>query len=95
MITIYTTTACPKCTATKRALTKAGHQFEEVTITNEIADELKADGYTQAPVVITDSASWDGFRPDKIKQLADYTIAAPGRDSASPVIIAQVEHHSL
>lgn len=95
MITIYTTTACPKCTATRRQLAKQGLSYNEVPITPEIADQLKADGYTQAPVIVTDTASWDGFRPDKIKQLNNYTIAAPGRDSASPVIIAQVEHHSV
>ena len=95
MITVYTTPSCVKCTATKRELVKRGHQFTEVTITPEIAAELKADGYTQAPVVIAENDAWDGFRPDRSQNVSDYSIAVAGRDSTNPVIIATVEHHSI
>lgn len=95
MITIYTTPSCPKCFATKRELDKNGHTYEEIQIDPEIAEELKDDGFTQAPVVHTDTDAWDGFRPDKIRAIGNYTIATSGREDANPVIIATVEHHSL
>ena len=33
-------------------------------------EKVKALGYLQAPVVITDEDHWAGFRPDKIDELA-------------------------
>lgn len=33
-------------------------------------ERVKALGYLQAPVVITDEDHWSGFRPDKIDELA-------------------------
>jgi hypothetical protein len=33
-------------------------------------EQVKALGYLQAPVVITDEDHWSGFRPDKIDELA-------------------------
>ena len=33
-------------------------------------EQVKALGYLQAPVVITDEDHWAGFRPDKIDELA-------------------------
>ena len=69
MITVYTTPNCPKCNATKWVLAKVGHKFEEVIVTEAIADELSAVGFVGAPVVVTDYDSWEGYRPDLIKGL--------------------------
>ena len=33
-------------------------------------EQVKALGYMQAPVVVTDEGHWSGFRPDKIDELA-------------------------
>lgn len=33
-------------------------------------ERLKALGYMQAPVVVTEQDHWSGFRPDKIEELA-------------------------
>ena len=37
---------------------------------NSPLEQVKALGYLQAPVVITDEDHWSGFRPDKIDELA-------------------------
>lgn len=77
-ITVYTKPACVQCTATKRALDKAGVSYDLVDIS---ADDAARDfcvelGHKQAPVVVTDNAHWSGFRPDRIKDLAAGTAVA-------------------
>ena len=71
-ITVYTKPACVQCTATKRALDKAGLEYTTVDITEDAAaaDHLKALGFLSAPVVITDDDAWTGYRPDSVKALA-------------------------
>ncbi|WMY75274.1 glutaredoxin-like protein NrdH [Buttiauxella selenatireducens] len=70
-ITIYTRNDCVQCHATKRAIESRGFTFELVNLdlTPEAADDLRAQGYRQLPVVITDQESWSGFRPDMINRL--------------------------
>ena len=48
------------------------HQNTASDLTEEpgARDVVKAMGYMQAPVVVTDSDHWSGFRPDKIATLA-------------------------
>ena len=81
MITVYTKPACVQCTATFRALDSRGIDYRAVDLTEEPGafDVVKAMGYMQAPVVVTDSDHWSGFRPDKIATLA-------GSGSASYVV---------
>jgi len=71
-ITVYTKPACVQCNATYRALDKKGIPYKVVDISQdaEALDRLKALGYMQAPVVVTDADHWSGFRPDKIEELA-------------------------
>lgn len=71
MITVYTKPACVQCTATKRALDKAGLEYDMVDISmdDEARDYVMALGHLQAPVVVTGDAHWSGFRPDRIKAL--------------------------
>lgn len=70
MITVYTRPGCVQCTATKRQFARVGIPFEEIVINHEIADDLKADGWTTLPVVIpTRGNPWQGFKPDQIKTL--------------------------
>lgn len=70
-ITIYTRNDCVQCHATKRAIEGRGFTFDLVNLdlTPEAADDLRAQGYRQLPVVITDQESWSGFRPDMINRL--------------------------
>lgn len=70
-ITIYTRNNCVQCHATKRAMESRGFDFELIDIDHhpDAADSLRAQGYRQLPVVVTDDASWSGFRPDMINRL--------------------------
>ncbi|RNE62185.1 glutaredoxin-like protein NrdH [Cryobacterium tepidiphilum] len=72
-ITVYTKPSCVQCTATYRALDNKGIEYNVLDLSaDETALEtVKALGYLQAPVVITDEDHWSGFRPDKIQELAD------------------------
>ncbi|WP_314216613.1 glutaredoxin-like protein NrdH [Pseudarthrobacter equi] len=72
MVTVYTRPGCVQCDATERALDKKGigHLTVDVTKDPEVLERIKALGYMQAPVVVTDQGHWSGFRPDKIEELA-------------------------
>ena len=71
-ITVYTKPSCVQCTATYRALDNKGIEYDilDVTADENALETVKALGYLQAPVVITDEDHWSGFRPDKIAGLA-------------------------
>ena len=71
-VTIYTTPNCPACSHTINWLKRRGmsyevHKLEDSTPAMELA---KAMGWTTAPIVIADAASWSGFRPDLIDQIS-------------------------
>lgn len=70
-IKIYTRNDCVQCHATKRAIENRGLSFDLINLDlhPEAADELRAQGYRQLPVVITEQESWSGFRPDMINRL--------------------------
>lgn len=70
--TVYTKPQCVQCDATIKALNKAGLEYELVDITadDDARDYVMALGHLQAPVVVTDTDHWAGFRPDRIKNLA-------------------------
>ena len=72
-VTVYTKPNCVQCTATKRALTKAGIAFDLVDITADDAarDYVVSLGYQQAPVVVNAADHRSGFRTEQIKALAD------------------------
>lgn len=72
-ITVYTKPACPQCNVTHKALDKAGliHVVVDVTAVPEAYDYVTALGYSQVPVVVAGDAHWSGFRPDRIKELAE------------------------
>ena len=71
-VTVFTKPYCPQCDATKRQLTKQGVIFETVNLEQnpETLAQLQQAGFQQAPVVITPDASWTGYRPDLIRELA-------------------------
>ena len=70
-ITVYTKPQCVQCGATIKALDKAGITYELVDLTTDIDARhyVMALGHLQAPVVVTDTDHWAGFRPDRIKNL--------------------------
>ncbi|KQH79670.1 MULTISPECIES: redoxin NrdH [Mycobacterium] len=77
-ITVYSKPACVQCVATYKALDKQGIDYQKVDITldPEARDYVMALGYLQAPVVVADNAHWSGFRPDRIKALAETALSA-------------------
>ena len=78
MITVYTKPACVQCNATFRALDSRGVEYRTVDLSKDpnALDVVKAMGYMQAPVVVTEHDHWSGFRPDKIGTLDQSTGAA-------------------
>ncbi|MGY4721512.1 glutaredoxin-like protein NrdH [Naumannella cuiyingiana] len=77
-VTVYTKPGCVQCTATYRALDKAGIDYEIIDLTTDDAAlaHSKDLGYFAAPIVITATDHWSGFRPDKIAALAKADAAA-------------------
>ncbi|MDY3128189.1 MAG: glutaredoxin-like protein NrdH [Corynebacterium sp.] len=77
-ITLYTKPACVQCTATKKALDRAGLTYTAVDISldEEARDYVMALGYVQAPVVEVNGEHWSGFRPERIKALASASVSA-------------------
>ncbi len=71
-VTVYTKPACVQCNATYRALDKKGIAYKTVDMSQdpEALEQVRALGFMQAPVVMTEADSWSGFRPDKIEELA-------------------------
>lgn len=72
-ITVYSKPACVQCTATYRALDKIGHDYTVVDISQDAdaRDYVMSLGHLQAPVVVVDGEHWSGYRPDRIKALAE------------------------
>ncbi|HED2267192.1 MAG: glutaredoxin-like protein NrdH [Citrobacter freundii] len=70
-IIIYTRNNCVQCHATKRAMESRGFDFEMVNVDlqPDLADNLRAQGFRQLPVVVAGETSWSGFRPDMINRL--------------------------
>jgi glutaredoxin-like protein NrdH len=69
-IAVYIKPACVQCTATYRALDKAGIDYTTVDISQDAAarDYVMSLGYLQAPVVVVDAEThWSGLprRPNQ------------------------------
>ena len=73
MVTLFSKPACVQCTATVRALDGRGigYRVRDLSEDPEALEKVKALGYLQAPVVVTDEDHWSGFRPDLINELAE------------------------
>lgn len=71
MVTIFTKNSCNPCRLTKRAMDSAGISYVErnVDLDPQALTEALESGFTSSPVVVTDTTSWSGFRPDNIKAL--------------------------
>ncbi|MGP9587229.1 glutaredoxin-like protein NrdH [Micrococcaceae sp. AOP34-BR2-30] len=70
-ITVYSKPACVQCTATLRALDDAGVEYAVIDLMEDAQalDRVRSLGHLQAPVVVTETDHWSGFRPDKITNL--------------------------
>ncbi|GLE59059.1 glutaredoxin-like protein NrdH [Mycobacteroides chelonae] len=76
-VVVYTKPQCVQCNATYKALDKAGIDYQVIDITEvpEARDHVLSLGYLQAPVVVAGDEHWSGFRPDRIKTLAQAVAA--------------------
>jgi glutaredoxin-like protein NrdH len=73
-ITVWTNESCVQCDMTKKVMTRYGINYEEMSLQEHplVLDTFKAQGFTSAPIVTTDTKTWSGFRMDKIKSLASH-----------------------
>ena len=74
-ITVYSKPACQRCEATTRLLDKleANYQVIDVTVDAAAYELVTSLGYQEAPVVITDTGHWSGFRIDQIRAAVSAT----------------------
>lgn len=77
-ITVYSKPSCVQCTATYRALDRAGLEYSvvDMSLDDQALAQVLDLGYQSAPVVFADDDHWGGFRPDKIKATAARVQAA-------------------
>jgi glutaredoxin-like protein NrdH len=69
-VTVYTNPNCVQCEQTKRFLDKEGIEY---TVENLQSDdnyeklvEFVNQGFKSAPIVVTDTETWSGYKPDKL-----------------------------
>ena len=75
-VIVYSKPRCVQCDATTRALDKLGVSYAMVDVTQD-AESLEliiSLGYQQAPVVMFGETHWSGYRPDKIKMVAQQLV---------------------
>lgn len=74
-VTVYTKPGCMQCRATTNLMDRNGIKYELVNISNKpgVCERLMREGHKNLPVVAVhkdyESITWNGFRPDLIKQL--------------------------
>jgi glutaredoxin-like protein NrdH len=71
MVTVYTNPNCVQCEQTKKWLTLNEIEYDIVDLSSDTAalEMVLELGFKSAPVVITDTDKWSGFRLDKLAQL--------------------------
>jgi glutaredoxin len=59
---------------TKKEFDKRGIRYEEMQLENhpDMVEQFKQENLIAAPIVVTDTKKWSGFRLEKIKSLDDY-----------------------
>lgn len=71
-VVLYSKPDCVQCDRTKKLFETKGVIYTEVDLTKDsgafkfVTEKL---GYSAAPVVVTETDHWYGFRPDKISQI--------------------------
>lgn len=77
MVTVYTKPQCPQCDQTKKYLDREGVEYVTVDLTEdpEAMKKVVDMGFASAPVVITETDQWAGFKLDRLAALAQ-TVAA-------------------
>lgn len=72
IVRVYSKPQCPQCSLTKALMGAEGIEFvEEDILEPDNLAAAKALGHMSAPVVVAGEESWAGFKPDRIKALAE------------------------
>lgn len=73
-IEIWTLPSCVQCEQTKKQFDKLGIRYEVKDLEAEplALEGFKEQGLMAAPIVVTDTKKWSGFRLDKITSLDRY-----------------------
>lgn len=71
MVTLYSKPNCPKCMASKRDLDKLKVEYVYVDVSEDFDayTYLKSRGILSMPFLETDTESWSGYKPERIKAL--------------------------
>lgn len=71
MVTVYTNPSCVQCEQTKRWLNLNEIEYSVVDLSSdaEALEMVLGLGFKSAPVVITDTDKWSGFKLEKLAQL--------------------------
>lgn len=82
-ITVWTKSFCVQCEQTKKRLDKLGIRYTEANLEEnpDKVEEFKAQGLMAAPIVVTDTTAWSGFRPDKLDGVARYIKSKEPKDN--------------
>ena len=72
-LTIYTTPNCPSCHLTRQALDRAGLTDEVVDLSErpDLVGQMRSEGLLQAPILDDGTSRSAGFRPARIRVIAD------------------------
>lgn len=70
-ITIWELPNCVQCASTKKEFDRRGiiYQVKRLDKSSKALARFKELGFSQAPIVETDTKRWSGFRLEKIKSL--------------------------
>lgn len=70
-ITVFSKNNCMQCNMTKKFLTNAGVDFDEINLEEhpEKIDYVKSLGFTAAPVIEAGDTVFSGFQPSKLKEI--------------------------
>jgi glutaredoxin-like protein NrdH len=69
-VVVYTNPNCVQCEQTKKFLDKEGIEYTVENLQSDDNYEKLVDfvnrGFKSAPIVVTDTETWSGFKPDKL-----------------------------
>jgi glutaredoxin-like protein NrdH len=72
-VTVYTNPNCVQCEQTKKFLDKEGIEYTVENLQSDDNYEKLVDfvnrGFKSAPIVVTDTETWSGFKPDKLGEI--------------------------
>ena len=71
MTTVYTNPSCVQCDMTKKYLDKQNVPYNTVDLSTDkdAMDMVVGLGFKSAPVVITETDKWAGFKLDRLRKL--------------------------